>query len=751
MDDEDYEVTLSSADIRSQCAIFAKSSKYMELLDFLQKIENYYGSLKIDLQLPTLYNYRGIAYFELNMIQESAEEFEKAIKFMPTELRAWMNLAELRQVVPPVDSDGTTFSAAMKKVEEMNGGNRNMLRIIMTNEWKNYEFDLKSSLDSKLTHFHYLSDNKMVKHILNINQNKILSDEDFNQINYIFNDYLSSQNSHANSNENDDYFDASDLIVANIMEKYKSNYKLAIALLIRKSQRIFPDPMNTFQYSQTVVGYDDNYQSNTVPLSITSQSLRSIRSTPSKKMRLGFIFSHQQGGPVQTLSQRLYHYLGLHKDKVLTYAYILTNSSMDVSSPHVLEMMTSFHTVAYLDGLTPFSAANVIHSHKIDVLFDMNGYGISSGLLIMSLKPAPIQVSYLGEPITAATHFIDYFLSDSISSPPDITNGHFSEKLILMPICNLVNSHSHLMRSDDHRQSLSTRYDRKILIKHLKTYSNKTNKLEKVTKQINEFDYILGMFHTFYKIDPSIFHVSMNILHRLSGKGKLMFNNWTPSSTSLWNETPNLVQFTKYYGIIPTNNIYFQSILDYPFHFFTRTAVDLYLDTITKNGHTTTADAAWSGIPIIGLGGGDHMRARSTEAVTHSLGSQHGIVYSLKEYEDVVVHLLKNNHHKNRKIMNENKTRYKHHSLDVDGNIRLQALRSHTEKIRFNSHYFDTKIFADYFLLTMQATCEVYALSKTLHQHMKNNSNSDNNYHILNKLSSSMATFHVIAVIPYQY
>ena len=61
-----------------------------------------------------------------------------------------------------------------------------------------------------------------------------------------------------------------------------------------------------------------------------------------------------------------------------------------------------------------------------------------------------------------------------------------------------------------------------------------------------------------------------------------------------------------------------------------QTALDLVLDTPTKNGHTTGLDALWAGVPTVSMAGGGTMPARAAESIAHGLVptvSYHTILY----------------------------------------------------------------------------------------------------------------------------
>ena len=71
-------------------------------------------------------------------------------------------------------------------------------------------------------------------------------------------------------------------------------------------------------------------------------------------------------------------------------------------------------------------------------------------------------------------------------------------------------------------------------------------------------------------------------------------------------------------------------------HIQSKTALDMILDTCSKNGHTTGLDGVWAGVPTVSLGGGATMPARAAESIAAGLDSTIGVAYSLKEYEDKV-------------------------------------------------------------------------------------------------------------------
>ena len=83
-------------------------------------------------------------------------------------------------------------------------------------------------------------------------------------------------------------------------------------------------------------------------------------------------------------------------------------------------------------------AAQRIAADGVDILVDLKGYTKDARTEILSLRPAPIQVNYLGYPGTMGAEFMDYILVDDFIVPPD-QQPFFTEKLVHLPGCYQVN------------------------------------------------------------------------------------------------------------------------------------------------------------------------------------------------------------------------------------------------------------------------------------------------------------------------
>ena len=85
------------------------------------------------------------------------------------------------------------------------------------------------------------------------------------------------------------------------------------------------------------------------------------------------------------------------------------------------------------DGMGTVELANFVNSKNIHILFNLNGWTSGHRSDIFVLKPAPIQISYMGFCGSMAADYIDYIVTDEIVSPPEAMKRFYSEKAIHMP------------------------------------------------------------------------------------------------------------------------------------------------------------------------------------------------------------------------------------------------------------------------------------------------------------------------------
>ncbi|MDP2106759.1 MAG: tetratricopeptide repeat protein, partial [Desulfobulbaceae bacterium] len=147
-----------------------------------------------------------------------------------------------------------------------------------------------------------------------------------------------------------------------------------------------------------------------------------------QKLRIGFLSPDFRQHPVGTFLTPLFSAIDKQKASLHCYAE-MHNQQKDAVSHRLLSIADTWTNTL---GLTAAEAAARIHQDRIDILIDLAGHSANNRLDIMALKPAPVQVSWLGYVNTTGLPVIDYRLTDIVTDPPGTEAWH-SEKLFRMP------------------------------------------------------------------------------------------------------------------------------------------------------------------------------------------------------------------------------------------------------------------------------------------------------------------------------
>jgi protein O-GlcNAc transferase len=247
-------------------------------------------------------------------------------------------------------------------------------------------------------------------------------------------------------------------------------------------------------------------------------------------------------------------------------------------------------------------AARRIYEEEVDILVDLKGHTKGARLGILACRPAPIQVHYLGYPGTTGADFIDYLITDRMVTPEDHV-PYYNEKLVFLPHCYQVN--------DDQQEIASRHWNRETL--------GLPNK-----------NFVFSSFNFPYKIDPVMFDCWMQILQQVPNGVLWLFGDNENAIRNLRREAANR-------GVEPDRLVFAQKI-EKAEHLSRLKWADLALDTRVVNGHTTTSDSLWAGVPVITLQG-SHFASRVSSSLLHAVGLSELVTYRLEEYEKLAVQL----------------------------------------------------------------------------------------------------------------
>ena len=192
---------------------------------------------------------------------------------------------------------------------------------------------------------------------------------------------------------------------------------------------------------------------------------------------------------------------------------------------------------------------------------------------------------------TTGADYIDYIVTDQIASPPKILDLYYSEKAIYMPNSYFLN---------DYKQS------------SLQVFDPIESRPKRCDYGLPEDKFIFANFNQFYKLDPMTFEVWMDILKAV------------PDSVLWILEYPidakqNLQNYAAANGVDPSRIIMTPKAGKQE-HINRCFLADLALDNPVTNGHTTTCDLLWSGLPMITFPLTQNMPSRVATSILAALG-----------------------------------------------------------------------------------------------------------------------------------
>jgi predicted O-linked N-acetylglucosamine transferase (SPINDLY family) len=224
----------------------------------------------------------------------------------------------------------------------------------------------------------------------------------------------------------------------------------------------------------------------------------------------------------------------------------------------------------YIDAknMPSLELAKLLRAMEIDIAIDLSGHTEGTRLDVLSHRPAPVQMTYLGFPGTLGLPFIDYLIADPITIQQELQK-HYAEKILYLPHCYLPRDTSVVPS---------------------------TVKLRRSDFGLPEEGFVFCSFNHDYKINPLIFKLWMELLQ-------------TTSNSVLWlmklNKVSesNILLHAQAYGINENRIIFASRVPSVEEHLARDQLADLFIDTFPYNGHTTTSDALLAGLPVISLSG----------------------------------------------------------------------------------------------------------------------------------------------------
>jgi predicted O-linked N-acetylglucosamine transferase (SPINDLY family) len=255
-----------------------------------------------------------------------------------------------------------------------------------------------------------------------------------------------------------------------------------------------------------------------------------------------------------------------------------------------------------VSGESPFATARRIHDDGVDVLVDLTGYTLGARTPILALRPAPVQVNWLGYPGTMGTDCVDYLIADPYVIPPG-QEGGYAEEVVRLPHCYQIN---------DRRREVG---------EHVPSREE---------CGLPASGIVFCCFNQAYKILPDTFALWMRVMRAVPGSVLWLAesNPWMPA---------NLRRAAAAAGV-SAERLVFAARRPLSEYLVQYRLADMALDTFPYTSHTTASDALWMGCPLVTRVGAT-FASRVAGSILNSAGLPELVTDSPAQYERLVIEL----------------------------------------------------------------------------------------------------------------
>ncbi len=403
----------------------------------------------------------------------------------------------------------------------------------------------------------------------------------------------------------------------------------------------------------------------------SAHPLHPIAKGLTRRMRVGYVSSDFGNHPLAHLMNHVFVWHDPARFEVFAYA-----TSLPDGSEWRAKIQAGVEHFVEVAGLAHEELAARIRADNIDVLVNLNGYTKGSRNEVFALRPAPVQLMYLGFPGSSGSHYMQYYVTDQVASPQQLQHL-YTEKLAYMPHCYFVN---------DHAQS----------------YAEQAKELSATEIDVGRAQYglpprsdgiVLAMFNQLYKIDPQVFSVWCAVLKAVP-TAVLWLLQFPPAGEA------NIREQAARQGVRP-EQLVFSPVATKEEHISRGRYADLFLDTPLCNAHTTGTDILWGGVPVVTLPL-ESLASRVGASLLAGMGMPELICRNLQDYQETVIQLCS----------------------DLPA---LRTLQARTRAARYRMSLFDTQRWVAHWQTLLVACMRDYRLfaehcavqGRTLEQHMQ--------------------------------
>ena len=313
--------------------------------------------------------------------------------------------------------------------------------------------------------------------------------------------------------------------------------------------------------------------------------------SPDRRLRIGYLSQDLHNHPVGRFLEPL---LRAHNRQQVE---VMGISCGAIHDPHSQTLRKLCDRWLQLGPSTDLAAARRIAELELDLLVELGGYTGGQRLRLLTARPAPIQLSYLG--YFASTHLscIDGWIGDAVVFPDGLEREAPGQTLHRLPRCYMA------YQPDRIPELVRTAPDERFrfgCFNHSRKLSDPCLDLFAAVLQAVPDSLLVLKSQTFGEAAER-----QRIADRLEARGI------QKERLELLERSDEAEQHLSLYG-----------------------RMDAALDPIPYGGATTSAEALWMGVPVVGLAG-EGMVGRLTAAVLAGASLNAAIAHDLQGYVDL--------------------------------------------------------------------------------------------------------------------
>lgn len=317
---------------------------------------------------------------------------------------------------------------------------------------------------------------------------------------------------------------------------------------------------------------------------------------PGRPLRIGYVALNFAGGPRRLFLTHLLE----HRDREAFETICYSADPAEASPPPPLRYAADrWRTTA---GLSDEALVALIRADQIDILVDLDGHSNGNRLRAFALKPAPVQVSWIGYFHTTGLPAMDAIFMDAVMVRPG-EDGRFVEQVVRLP-------HSRFCyRAPDCAGSVAP------------------------PPSLRQGAITFGSFNLIAKLNPRVIQVWSRVLQAVPAS-RLLLKSINLSDPVVCRR---LEEAFAAHGI-GRDRLELRGPSSHAAMFEEYGDVDIALDPFPFTGGITSCEALWMGVPIVTMPG-ERPVSRQTAGLLEVLGLTELIVGDEEEYVRIAMAL----------------------------------------------------------------------------------------------------------------